>query len=229
VTGTPISARFPGQWFQAESGLHQNWMRDYDPTTGRYLQADPLGLVDGASVYGYALQNPGRYVDPTGEYALRSDDGDPFDFDLDDAVIDVFDDDIFDGNPMNDPIEILDANVMDNSIIGGAFAAAAMATSTQRAANLAVTCDGPCEDARQRVRDAKRQTGSLGICKGTDGLSTLYMKLSVWEEECNARKQRDRICISTLPVGGATPDGERIAQIQACGHVSRCRRFLREW
>ena len=44
-------------------------MRDYDPTTGRYMQADPLGLVDGASIYGYALQNPGRYTDPTGEYA----------------------------------------------------------------------------------------------------------------------------------------------------------------
>jgi hypothetical protein len=32
----------------------------------RYLEADPLGLVDGPSVYGYALQNPGRYVDPNG-------------------------------------------------------------------------------------------------------------------------------------------------------------------
>ena len=69
-TGTPISLRFPGQWFQVESGLHQNWMRDYDPTLGRYLQADPLGLVDGASVYGYALQNPGRYTDPRGEYCV---------------------------------------------------------------------------------------------------------------------------------------------------------------
>jgi RHS repeat-associated protein len=67
VTGAPISARFPGQWFQAESGLHQNWMRDYDPTTGRYLQADPLGLVDGASVYGYAMQSPMMYTDPRGE------------------------------------------------------------------------------------------------------------------------------------------------------------------
>jgi RHS repeat-associated protein len=70
VTGAPIAARFPGQWFQAESGLHQNWMRDYDPTTGRYLQADPLGLVDGASVYGYARQSPGRYTDPRGLYTL---------------------------------------------------------------------------------------------------------------------------------------------------------------
>ena len=41
-------------------------MRDYDPTTGRYLQADPLGLVDGASVYGYVKGNPGRWVDPRG-------------------------------------------------------------------------------------------------------------------------------------------------------------------
>jgi RHS repeat-associated protein len=67
TTGTPIPARFPGQWFQSESGLHQNWMRDYDPTTGRYLQADPLGLVDGASVYGYGGQNPMANTDPTGE------------------------------------------------------------------------------------------------------------------------------------------------------------------
>ena len=66
-TGTPPTSRFPGQWFQSETGLHQNWMRDYDPATGRYMQADPLGLVDGASVYGYARQSPGRYVDPRGE------------------------------------------------------------------------------------------------------------------------------------------------------------------
>ncbi len=69
-TGPNSALRFPGQWFQSETGLHQNWMRDYDPTTGRYMQADPLGLVDGASIYGYALQNPGRYVDPRGEFTI---------------------------------------------------------------------------------------------------------------------------------------------------------------
>jgi RHS repeat-associated protein len=71
TTGSPMTARFPGQWFQSESGLHQNWMRDYDPTTGRYLQADPLGLVDGASVYGYAHQSPIIYADPRGGDATR--------------------------------------------------------------------------------------------------------------------------------------------------------------
>ncbi|MEM7499035.1 MAG: RHS repeat-associated core domain-containing protein, partial [Pseudomonadota bacterium] len=58
--------RFPGQWFQSETGLHQNWHRDYDPRTGRYLQADPLGLVDGPSVYGYVRQRPFSAVDPNG-------------------------------------------------------------------------------------------------------------------------------------------------------------------
>jgi RHS repeat-associated protein len=69
-TGVPLALRFPGQWFQSESGLHQNWMRDYDPTTGRYIQADPLGLVDGASIYGYVNGNPGNWVDPRGEEIL---------------------------------------------------------------------------------------------------------------------------------------------------------------
>lgn len=44
ITGTAtLDARFPGQWFQLESGLHYNWHRQYDPTIGRYIQADPLG------------------------------------------------------------------------------------------------------------------------------------------------------------------------------------------
>jgi RHS repeat-associated protein len=66
-SGLPIDARFPGQWYQSESGLHQNWMRDYDPTTGRYIEPDPLGLIDGASVYGYVKQSPAMNIDPRGE------------------------------------------------------------------------------------------------------------------------------------------------------------------
>lgn len=42
-------------------------MRDYDPTTGRYIQADPLELVDGAGVYGYALHNPVMNMDLSGQ------------------------------------------------------------------------------------------------------------------------------------------------------------------
>lgn len=54
----------------------ENWMRDYDPTTGRYMQADPLGLVDGASIYGYVTQSPLRFYDFVG---LRQGDRGNFD------------------------------------------------------------------------------------------------------------------------------------------------------
>ncbi|MEJ2625075.1 MAG: RHS repeat-associated core domain-containing protein [Pseudolabrys sp.] len=57
--------RFPGQYFQLESGLAYNRYRHYDPTLGRYTQPDPLGFVDGPSVYAYAKCTPGMYADPT--------------------------------------------------------------------------------------------------------------------------------------------------------------------
>jgi RHS repeat-associated protein len=65
-----LDLRLPGQWAQAETGgLFQNWMRDYDPTLGRYAQADPLGIDGGDNLYGYALASPLAVTDPTGEIA----------------------------------------------------------------------------------------------------------------------------------------------------------------
>jgi RHS repeat-associated protein len=64
-----LNARFPGQWFQLEAGLHYNWHRHYDPSLGRYTQPDPLGFVDGPSVYAYAGNSPQVYVDPDGRFA----------------------------------------------------------------------------------------------------------------------------------------------------------------
>jgi RHS repeat-associated protein len=67
ITGSAsLDARFPGQWFQLETGLHYNWHRTYDPTTGRYLQPDPLGFVDGPSVYAYASSSPVMRTDDKG-------------------------------------------------------------------------------------------------------------------------------------------------------------------
>ena len=37
--------RFPGQYYDGETGLHYNYFRDYDSTTGRYVESDPLGII----------------------------------------------------------------------------------------------------------------------------------------------------------------------------------------
>ncbi|WP_372353537.1 RHS repeat-associated core domain-containing protein [Xanthomonas axonopodis pv. maculifoliigardeniae] len=58
-----LDMRFPGQRFDAASGLNQNYFRDYDPATGRYGQSDPFGLRGGISTFGYALQGPFVHMD----------------------------------------------------------------------------------------------------------------------------------------------------------------------
>ena len=73
VTGaaaTPV--RFPGQYADGESALHYNYFRDYDPSLGRYIQSDRIGLAGGVNTYGYSSQNPVIYVDPDGQVAQRA-------------------------------------------------------------------------------------------------------------------------------------------------------------
>ncbi len=58
--------RFPGQYYDAETGLHYNWHRYYDPEVGRYITADPIGLAGGINLYGYVGGDPQNYIDPHG-------------------------------------------------------------------------------------------------------------------------------------------------------------------
>jgi RHS repeat-associated protein len=59
--------RFPGQYFDEETGLSQNWNRDYHSSIGRYLEVDPIGLAGGLNLYIYSNGDPLRYVDPEGK------------------------------------------------------------------------------------------------------------------------------------------------------------------
>ena len=61
------NVRFPGQYFQIETGFAYNWHRHYDPVTGRYTQPDPLRFVDGSSIYNYAGSSPLIKTDRDGQ------------------------------------------------------------------------------------------------------------------------------------------------------------------
>jgi RHS repeat-associated protein len=60
---------FPGQ-IKTLADLWYNRHRDYDPSTGRYIQADPIGLAGDANPYGYAGANPLGRIDPDGKFAI---------------------------------------------------------------------------------------------------------------------------------------------------------------
>jgi RHS repeat-associated protein len=61
-----LNYRLPGQYFDAETGLHYNLLRTYDSTAGRFLEPDPVGQAGGLNVYLYASGDPVDFTDRFG-------------------------------------------------------------------------------------------------------------------------------------------------------------------
>lgn len=67
----PLNLGFPGQYYDAETGLWNNGFRDYDSVSGRYVEGDPLGLNSGQwNTYAYVAGNPLTNIDPYGLWSL---------------------------------------------------------------------------------------------------------------------------------------------------------------
>lgn len=66
-SGVTNHLRFPGQYYDGETGLHYNFHRFYDPEVGRYLRIDPVGFNSGdMNLYRYCLNDPIVRMDPSG-------------------------------------------------------------------------------------------------------------------------------------------------------------------
>jgi len=61
-----LPLRLAGQYFDKEVGLHYNYFRDYDPSLGRYVESDPVGLHGGINTYLYVAASPLLGADPLG-------------------------------------------------------------------------------------------------------------------------------------------------------------------
>jgi RHS repeat-associated protein len=62
---TDCAIRFQGQYFDAETGLHYNTFRYYDPGCGRFISPDPINIHGGLNLYQYA-PNAANWIDPWG-------------------------------------------------------------------------------------------------------------------------------------------------------------------
>ena len=70
--------RFAGQYYDQETGLHYNYNRYYDPSLGRYVRADPIGINGGINLYAYTANRPITSTDPFGLSCLTEDFGGGF-------------------------------------------------------------------------------------------------------------------------------------------------------
>ncbi len=235
-----LATRLPGQIVDEATLTNQNLHRDYEPSSGRYLSSDPLGLTAGVSTYGYVEGKPLLKSDPEGLQSkgvqgIWQMPGGPG------YVTAPYDPE----NPVNsgysphsvgpyvygkDISNVLSATltamqmmspVANDTNVNALQTLASLASLAAREA-----CRGPddeCDRLNADVQRAKAVVGTLGKCKAGMTRWELGMRAKAWLAEAVARSKRDVRCWA----GG---DGvHQQAQSQAWINVSKCQALKLAW
>jgi RHS repeat-associated protein len=193
--------RFPGQYYQAETGLNQNYFRDYDPQTPRYLEGDPIGLRGGINPYVYVGGNPMSSIDALGLQTVPALPIGP--------------------GPLIIPPVAIPGTPENQQFVNAALSAVEqIQASAQHAAQAKAGPNCPNEDECKRlnanVQNAKARVGSLGACRAGMTVDQLTERYYAWLDLARARTIRDYKCFN----GG--DDGHQEAQSQAWSNVGQC-------
>jgi RHS repeat-associated protein len=155
---------FPGQ-MKTLPDLYYNRYRDYDPTTGRYIQADPIGLNGDPNPYAYAMNNPLRCSDPSGLAAAGAATG-----------------------------GAIGQTIGRRAGWGGAAVGREIGKRIGSAVEDVCFGGDPCWQLNEDVQDAKRRAAELGRCVPNMGRWALIQRRNAWLELAVARTRRDKKC-----------------------------------
>jgi RHS repeat-associated protein len=181
--------RFPGQYFDAETGLNYNYFRNYDSTSGRYTTPDPLGLAAADVVlYNYVFNQPTRFTDPTGQVAL-----------VDDAVI----------------LAAIGVGVILMSPPGqAALKKGADAISQACTGDPCKELNDDVQRAKDKVGSFKPAKCSLGMPRWQ-----LQQRHDAWLEEATARSKRDQKCWAGGDAGHQLAQARAWSHVGQCGSL----------